>query len=120
MGMGNPKVRTPIYGHSDFQVLTGITIGVVTRLLRSAHRRGHEAARRRVHQAHEDDDCAGYFRHRHVGIGADGRDEGCRANGLSSLRVLRGGQLDLALVIGLVVVNLYRAWRGINADPAND
>ena len=118
MGMGNPKVRTPIYGHlSYFQVLTGITIGVPS---------GYFAPHTGAAMKPLGDGFIKLIRMIiapiifatvTVGIGRMGAMKDVGRIGLKALLYFEVVS-TIALLIGLVVVNLYRPGAGINADPS--
>ena len=82
--------KKPLYKHLYAQVLFAIACGILLGYLLSRHRRGDEAARRRVHQADQDDHRADHLlhrRHRHRRHG--GHEEG-RARRRQGAALLRG------------------------------
>jgi aerobic C4-dicarboxylate transport protein len=115
--MGNPKARTPIYGHLYFQVLTGITIGVLL---------GYFAPHTGAAMKPLGDGFIKLIRMIiapiifatvTVGIGRMGAMKDVGRIGLKALLYFEVVS-TIALLIGLIVVNLYRPGAGINADPS--
>ncbi len=117
MGTAGPKARTPIYGHLYFQVLAGITIGVLL---------GYFAPHTGAAMKPLGDGFIKLIRMIiapiifatvTVGIGRMGAMKDVGRIGLKAL-VYFEIVSTIALLIGLVVVNLYKPGVGINADPA--
>jgi aerobic C4-dicarboxylate transport protein len=116
MGTASPKVRTPIYSHLYFQVLTGITIGVIL---------GYVAPHTGAAMKPLGDGFIKLIRMMiapiifatvTVGIGRMGAMKDVGRIGFKAL-VYFEIVSTIALLIGLIVVNLYKPGSGINADP---
>ena len=87
--MDKDPTPRPLYKSLYFQVITAIVIGVLLGHFWPADRRGDEAARRRLHQADQDDDRADHLlhgrrRHRRHGGHEEGRQD--RRPGAALLR----------------------------------
>jgi len=99
-----------------FRVIVAIVSGVLLGFLYPEAGAMNEAARRWVHQAHQDADRAGDLLHGGHGYRRRRRHEEGREDRRTRADLLRGHE-HRALIVGLAVVNILRPGSGMNVDP---
>ena len=117
MTAGAPAEHRPWYRHLYAQVLCAILLGVLLGHFYPSIGAQMKPLGRRVHQADQDADRADHLlhggaRHRQHGGHEEGRPVGIKA--LVYFEVMT----TVALVIGLIIVNLWQPGAGMNVDPA--
>ena len=111
-------MRRPIWRTLYFWVLVAIALGILTGWAVPRLRHEPEAARRRLHQAGQDDHHPGHLPHRRHRHRRHGGAEGRRPVGRKAIAYFLTVS-TLALIIGLVVANVVQPGAGMNVDPAS-